>query len=248
MLPRVAKEMVDQLDIHLYADGADFDQMLALSRLPYIKGFTTNPSFMRSSGIEDYEAFGRKILQALPAHPISLEVFADDLDEIEAQARYIATWGDRVNVKIPITNTQGVFTGDVIKRLSRDGIVLNITAMMNAEQAAQAAQAVTPGTRAIISVFAGRVADSGQDPMPMMQACSDALKPYPHCELLWASTRETYNIFQAQHVGCRIITVPGKILEGLSKLGKSTEQLSLETVKTFYQDAQSAGFSLVIPD
>lgn len=242
-----AKKILDALKIHLYADGADFDQMVQMSKNPYVKGFTTNPSFMRLCGVSDYEKFGREILKALPGYPISLEVFADTFPEMESQARYIATWGPNVNVKIPVTNTHGEFAGDLIQRLSRDGIVLNITAMMNREQAKMAAECVAKGTRALISVFAGRVADAGEDPIPMMQACTDALRPYPHCELLWASTRETINIFQAESVGCKIITAPNKILDSLDKLGFTTQELSLSTVKTFHKDAEAAGYQLKLP-
>jgi len=239
-----ATALIEQLQIRLYADGADLAQMREMTQYPFVKGFTTNPSFMRLCGVDDYEAFARAALEALPQYPISLEVFADDFADMEAQALTIASWGANANIKIPVTNTRGEFAGDLIRRLSARGLVLNITAMTDAKQVAAVAKVMTPGVPALISVFAGRVADAGRDPMPMMRECATILQNYPALELLWASTRETYNIFQAEQVGCRVITVPAKILQGLNKLGVSSEQLSLDTVKTFYRDALDAGYTL----
>lgn len=242
-----AQQVLDNLTIRLYADGADCEQMQALAKLPYVSGFTTNPSFMRQCGVSDYEQFGRQILQALPQYPISLEVFADDMADMLAQARYIASWGDNVNVKIPVTNTHGQFTGSVLQQLAKEGVMLNVTAMMDEQQVQQVAEAIGHESRALLSVFAGRVADSGVDPMPMMRRCADILKDYPKLELLWASTRETLNIFQAQQVGCGVITVPATILNNLPKLGATAKQLSLDTVNKFHADALAAGYRLQTP-
>ena len=246
-MTNTAPSLLDNLSIKLYADGADFDSMVELAKQPYIKGFTTNPSFMRKSGISDYEKFGREILVALSNHPISLEVFADDLETMEKQAHYIATWGANVNVKIPVTNTKGEFTGPILSALSKKGITLNVTAIMTPQQVRQVAQALAPNASAIISVFAGRAADAGIDPVPLMQECADILSAYPKQELLWASTRETFNIFQADAANCKIITVPHGILHKLHLLGKDLNEYSLDTVKTFHKDAASAGYELAMP-
>ena len=230
------------LKVKLFADGADLDGMLAMYRLPYIKGFTTNPTLMRKAGVTDYEAFARRVLAAIPDRPVSFEVFADDLAEMEQQARQIAAWGKSVNVKIPVTNTAGTFTGPVIRKLSKDGISLNITAVMTVAQVREIAGALADGTPAIVSVFAGRVADTGMDPMPHMRNCKQALASRPRAELLWASPRELLNIFQAEEVGCDIITATNDILAKLAIVGKDLDEYSLETVKMFYQDAKASGF------
>jgi transaldolase len=218
--------------------------MLAMYRLPHIRGFTTNPTLMRKAGVSDYEAFARRVLSAIPDRPVSFEVFADDLAAMEQQARRIATWGRNVNVKIPVTNTAGTFTGPIIQNLAKDGIVLNITAIMTVAQVQEIADALVEGTPAIVSVFAGRVADTGVDPMPHMRACKKALASRPKAELLWASPRELLNIFQADEVGCDIITATNDILAKLSLVGKNLGEYSLETVKMFYQDAKASGFTI----
>lgn len=235
---------VDQLKVKLFCDGADFDSILSMYKNPYIKGFTTNPTLMRKAGISDYEAFGRKVLAAVPDRPVSLEVFADDLATMEAQADKIATWGSNVNVKIPITNTKGEFTGPLLKKLSGKGVVLNITAIMTVKQVEDVAACLDPKTPSIISVFAGRVADTGVDPVPLMADCLKALKNQPKAELLWASPRELLNVFQADEVGCHIITATPDILAKLKLVGKSLDDYSLDTVKMFYTDASAAGFSI----
>lgn len=234
----------DMLKVKLFADGADFDGMVAMYKLPHIKGFTTNPTLMRKAGVSDYEAFARRVLTAIPDRPVSFEVFADDLPEMEQQARRIATWGRNVNVKIPVTNTAGVFTGSIIRNLAKDGVVLNITAVMTIEQVREIAGALSEATPAIVSVFAGRVADTGVDPMPHMRNCKKALASRPKAELLWASPRELLNIFQAEEVGCDIITATNDILAKLSLVGKKLDEYSLETVKMFYQDAKASGFTI----
>lgn len=234
----------ETLKVKLFADGADFDGMLAMYRLPHIKGFTTNPTLMRKAGVTDYEAFARRVLTAIPDRPVSFEVFADDLDEMEQQARRIATWGRNVNVKIPVTNTAGKFTGPIIRTLAKDGIALNITAVMTVAQVKEIAGALATETPAIVSVFAGRVADTGVDLMPHMRSCKQALAALPKAELLWASPRELLNIFQAEEVGCDIITATNDILAKLGLAGKNLADYSLETVKMFYQDAKASGFAI----
>jgi transaldolase len=232
------------LKIKIFADGADLAAIRALYANPVIKGFTTNPTLMRKAGVTDYEAFGREVLAAVPDRPVSLEVFADDHCEMIAQGRTIASWGGNVNVKIPVTNTKGEFSGPVIRELAGRGVMLNVTAVMTADQVRAIAACLNPDVPAIVSVFAGRVADTGRDPIPHMMECVGALKALPKAELLWASPREFLNIFQADKIGCHIITVTSDLLAKLSLVGKDLNEYSLETVKMFYQDASSAGFSI----
>jgi len=236
----------EQLKIKLFCDGADFDSIMKMYKSPLIKGFTTNPTLMRKAGITDYESFGRKVLAAVPDRPVSLEVFADDVPSMEEQARVIATWGSNVNVKIPVTNTKGQFTGPLINRLSRDGIELNVTALMTLDQIRDVAEALDPNTPAIISVFAGRIADTGVDPVPLMTEGLELLKSRPKAELLWASPRELLNVFQADEIGCHIITATPDILGKLNIVGKDLSEYSLDTVKMFFTDAAAAGFSIGI--
>jgi len=233
-----------QFKIKLYADGANLDGMKKLAQNPIIQGFTTNPTLMRQAGIEDYEAYGRQVLSSIPNHPISLEVFADDLAEMEKQARYIATWGKNVNIKIPVTNTKGEFTGPIIQRLSNEGVILNITAIMLPEQVKAVVDCYADNVPGIISVFAGRIADSGVDPVNIMKKSLEIMSRKSKLELLWASTRELLNIVQADEIGCHIITVPHNILDKLSQLGKDLKEYSLETVKMFAKDAQSANYAI----
>lgn len=235
---------VSDLKIKIFADGADYESMIALYARSYIKGFTTNPTLMRKAGITDYAAFGGKILAAIPDRPISLEVFADDFDDMERQARIIASWGGQVNVKIPVTNTKGDFSGKLINRLSKDGIRLNITAILSLDQVKRVADALDANASAIISVFAGRVADTGVDPVPLMTEALQALKARPNAELLWASPRELLNIFQADAIGTHIITVTSDILKKLDTVGYDLEAYSLDTVKMFYNDAAASRFSI----
>lgn len=238
---------LDSLTIKLFADGADFDGMVELSGNPMIKGFTTNPTLMQKSGVGDYEYFARKVLDAITDVPVSFEVFADDLETMEAQARVIATWGPNVNVKIPVTNTQREFAGPIIERLSADGVQLNVTAVFSLEQIRRVSEALAPDTPAIISVFAGRVADTGIDPMPLMAEALKIMSPRPLAELLWASPRELLNIFQADQVGCHIITATSDVIAKLKSVGKDLEDFSQETVEMFYKDAVSAGYAITIP-
>ena len=232
------------LKIKIFADGADLDGILAMYANPLIKGFTTNPTLMRKAGIADYEAFGRRVLAAVPDRPVSLEVFADDIDEMERQALEIATWGPNVNVKIPVTNTRREFTGPLLQRLSSAGVVLNVTAVMTLDQVRAIAAALAPETPAIVSVFAGRIADTGADPMPHMAEARRILESRPKAELLWASPRELLNIFQADEVGCHIITATNDVLAKLKLVGKDLGDYSLETVEMFYRDASAAGYSI----
>jgi len=235
---------VDNLKIKLFADGADKAGILDMYAKPYISGFTTNPTLMRKAGISDYATFAQDILSAVPDRPVSFEVFSDEFDEMELQAQRIAAWGVNVYVKIPITNTRREPAYDLMHRLSQMGIRLNITAMMTLEQVRCTRDALSGGTGAFISVFAGRVADTGRDPVPMMQAALDLLRPEPQLELLWASPREVLNIYQADQIGCPIITVTNDLLRKLELADKDLDDYSLETVKMFYNDAHAAGFSL----
>lgn len=235
---------VDDLKIKIFADGADLDGMKIMAAKPYIKGLTTNPTLMRKAGVTDYASFAREAIAAIPDKPISFEVFADDAASMIAQARVIGSWGDNVNVKIPVTNTQGQFMGEVISALSKDGVVLNITAIMTQAQVKAIADALDPATPVIISVFAGRIADTGRDPIPVMTECLDILSDRPKAELLWASPREVLNIIQADQMGCHIITVTNDLLNKLGGLGKDLDQFSLETVKMFEGDASAAGFTI----
>jgi transaldolase len=235
---------VDRLKIKLFADGADLKGMLEMYANPLISGFTTNPTLMRKVGISDYAGFAREVLQAIPDRPISFEVFADDNREMERQARLIAKWGKNVNVKIPVTNTKGETTGPIITRLSADGIALNITAIMTVGQVSGVAAALDPASPAIVSVFAGRIADTGVDPESHMAACKKALAQRPQAQLLWASPRELLNIFQADKIGCDIITATNDILAKLKLVGKDLTEYSCETVQMFYNDATQAGYKI----
>jgi transaldolase len=238
------KISVDRLRVKLFADGADIDSMLALYRLPHIAGFTTNPTLMRKAGISDYEAFSRKVLAAIPDRPVSLEVFADEFDEMEAQAHAIASWGRNVYVKIPVTNTRGVSAGPLIARLSGKGIALNVTAILTLDQVREVTEAVAADAPSIVSVFAGRIADTGVDPLPIMSECLRIMAIRPKSELLWASPRELLNIIQAHDIGCHIITATPDILKKLALLNKDLTTYSLETVDMFFKDAIAAGYSI----
>jgi len=235
---------LSQLTTRIFADGADKAAMLELYALPYIKGFTTNPTLMRKAGINDYEWFARDILQAIPDRPISFEVFADDCAEMSRQARRIASWGSNVYVKIPVTNTKAKSSAGLVRQLAQEGIKLNVTAMMPLDQVRDIGAALADGPAACISVFAGRIADTGVDPVPLMAAALEMIRSYPNIELIWASPRELLNIFQADAIGCHIITVTNDILKKLPLVGKDLHEYSLDTVKMFHQDAVSSGFTL----
>lgn len=235
---------VNALSVKIFADGANLDTMVKFASQPHIKGFTTNPTIMRNAGVTDYETFSKEVIKNIPNHPLSFEVFADDLDQMEAQARHIATWGDNVNIKIPVTNTKGEFTGPIIKRLSSEGVVLNITAIMTLDQVQAVCDSFADNTPGIVSVFAGRIADSGIDPEPHMIKALKILSAKPKLELLWASPRELFNVIQADRIGCHIITVADNILKKLPLLGKDLSEYSLDTVKMFENDARSANYAI----
>lgn len=235
---------LEDLKIKLFCDAADFDSIMALCANPWIRGFTTNPTLMRKAGVADYEAFARRLLRAIPDRPISLEVFADDIDSMEAQGLAIASWGQNVNVKIPVTNQAGEFMGSLIRRLSSAGVIVNVTAVLTTDQVEKIVEALNPDTPAIVSVFAGRIADTGVDPVPAMRCARESLACRPKAELLWASPRELLNIFQANDAGCHIITVPPEILQKLSLVGKDLALYSRETVSMFYRDAHAANYRI----
>jgi transaldolase len=238
--------VIANLKVKLFADGADLAGMKEMYANPMIKGFTTNPTLMRKAGVQDYEAFAREVLEAIPDRPISFEVFADEFDEMERQAVEIASWGKNVNVKIPVTNTRRQFAGPLIERLSKAGVALNVTAVMSIEQVQRITECLAPDTPAIISVFAGRIADTGRDPMPLMAEAVKIMRARPKAELIWASPRELLNIFQADTISCHIITATNDILKKLSLIGKDLEHYSLETVEMFYKDAQAARYKIEV--
>jgi transaldolase len=236
---------LSDLKIQIFADGADKAGILDLYAKPYVKGLTTNPSLMKKAGVKDYEAFAREVLKTVTAKPISLEVFSDEFSEMRRQAAMIKSWGPNVYVKIPITNSRGESSLPLIKELGQEGVKLNVTALFSLKQVAGVAAALNPAVPAVVSVFAGRIADSGVDPMPLMRACVPLLEEQPKAELLWASTREVLNIFQAEDCGCKIITVPNDIIaKAVKMLGMTLDALSLDTVKTFVKDSTDAGFKL----
>ncbi len=228
----------------IFADGAEKGAMLALAKNPLVKGFTTNPTLMRKGGVTDYIGFAKEIISAIADKPISFEVFSDDFAEMERQAKLIASWGKNVYVKIPITNTKGESSLPLVKRLTEGGIKVNVTAILTLAQVKATAKALSPKTPSVVSVFAGRIADTGRDPVPMMKEAKKLLAKNKKAELLWASTREVYNLAQAEEVGCHIITVPNDILKKLSKWSYDLNALSLDTVQMFYDDGKQAGYRL----
>jgi transaldolase len=232
------------LKVKLFADGADKAAMMELYRNPLIKGFTTNPTLMRKAGIVDYAAFARDILTSIPDRPISLEVFADEFDEMERQGRLIASWGTNVYAKIPVTNTRREPAYDLIHRLSHEGVQLNVTALLTLDQVRDVSAALAGGAPSCVSVFAGRVADTGRDPVPLMAAAVEMVSIHPGMELIWASPRELLNIFQADSIGCHIITATPDVLNKLSLVGKNLHDYSLDTVKMFHSDALKSGFTI----
>src|SRR5262249_37797940 len=235
---------MSDLKIKLFADGADKIQILKYLADPLIKGFTTNPTLMRAAGVKDYEGFAHEILQAVRDRPISFEVFADEFDDMERQARKIASWADNVYVKIPVTNTRGESSMDLVHRLSHSGVKVNVTASLTLRQVGLAASALDGGAPAVVSVFAGRIADTGRDPVPLMSAAVEMAVVASNVELLWASPREPLNIFQADAIGCHIITITDGILSKLGTVGKDLRDYSLDTVVMFYTDAARSGFQV----
>lgn len=237
--PRVA-----DLRVAIYADGADLAGIKKALGDPLIAGFTTNPTLMRKAGITDYEQFAHDVLAVVVDRPISFEVFADTEAEMERQARKIATWGPNVYVKIPITNTQSLSTANLVRRLSHDGIQLNVTALMTTQQVSEITEALAGGAPAFVSVFAGRIADTGRDPLPIMTRALEIMRPEKQLQLIWASPRELLNVFHADSIGCHVITVTSDVLAKLKLVGKDLDEYSLDTVRMFYQDATSAAFTL----
>lgn len=236
--------MVDELNVKLFADGADLDGILALAADARISGFTTNPTLMWKAGLTDYQDFAERLLERITTHPISFEVFADDADEMRRQARLIASWGANVYVKIPVTTTHGEPMAPLVRELSEEGVQVNVTALFTTAQVELITAAVKDGAPSCISVFAGRIADAGIDPMPIMAKAVDIMVDAPRSELIWASPREVLNVVQADQVGCHIITMTHDLLKKLDCLGKNLEQFSLETVQMFHSDAIAAGFTL----
>lgn len=235
---------VNELKIKIFADGADLETMVAMSKKPLIKGLTTNPTLMRKAGIIDYKDFAKEVLARIQDKPISFEVFSDDLKEIIEQAMEIASWGENVNVKIPITNSEGIETTSAIKELSRMGIALNITAILTIGQVKSVIEALDENSSAFISVFAGRIADTGRDPIPLMKKALQIMKEKPKSEIIWASPRELLNVIQADSIGCHIITATSDILNKLDIIGKDLTLYSLETVKMFRDDALASGYRI----
>lgn len=236
--------MSDKLKVKLFADGADLAGIKEMAANPRIAGFTTNPTLMRKAGITDYKAFALQVLEVIGGRPLALEVFADDFPTMEGQALEIASWGKGINVKIPVTNTKGEFCGPLVERLSKAGVQVNVTAVMTLDQVKRITACLAPQTPAIISVFAGRIADTGRDPVPLMAEAVRIMQAKPKAELIWASPRELLNIFQADDVGCHIITATNDILKKLSLVGKDLDQYSLETVEMFCKDATAAGYAI----
>lgn len=235
------------LTIKVFADGADLAAISKLSEQPLIKGFTTNPTLMRKAGVSDYRTFAHAVLGVVSDKPVSFEVFADDFDGMREQALEIARWGPNVNVKIPVTNTKGESSEALIRTLSRRGVSLNVTAVFTLDQVRRVVAALDPGVPAIVSVFAGRIADTGRDPIPIMRACKAALAGLPKAELLWASPRELLNVFHAQESGADIITMTPDMLAKLKGIGKDLTEFSRETVEMFYSDAQTAAYTIALP-
>jgi len=234
------------LKVKLFADGADINMIERMAANPLIKGFTTNPTLMRKAGVKDYCAFALDVLKVVTDRPVSFEVFSDDFEEMELQALEIASWGENVFVKIPVTNTKGESSCPLIKRLSAAGVQINVTALMTAEQVERVVDNLSDLTRNFVSVFAGRIADTGRDPMPIMKRAMEILKDYPQTELIWASPRELLNVIQADAAGCHIITATDDVLKKLDLIGKDLDEFSLDTVHMFWQDAEKAGYTIEI--
>ncbi len=232
------------LRVRVFADGADLQDIVRLSAHPSVSGFTTNPTLMRNAGVTDYVRFAREVLEVVRDRPVSFEVFSDEWDQMEAQAREIATWGPNVNVKIPVTNTRGEFAGEIITRLSADSVPLNVTAIMTADQIRAVLDCLSPHGSGYLSVFAGRIADTGRDPVPVIKESVRLAESHEGMGIIWASPRELLNIFQADEAGCHVITVASDILKKLPIVGKDLNEYSLETVAMFRQDAVKAGFQI----
>jgi transaldolase len=235
---------LSDLNIKIFADGADPEGIRRMSANPLISGFTTNPTLMRKANVRNYREFAAEVLRLIDGRPVSFEVFADDFTEMETQAVEIASWGSNVHVKIPITNTRGEPSYDLLRRLAGQGVQVNVTAILTLSQVRDAARALSAVRHGYVSVFAGRIADTGRDPLPIMEEALGVLRPYPQLELLWASPRELLNVFQANAIGCHVITASNEILDKLSLVGRDLESYSLDTVRMFFDDARKAGYTL----
>jgi len=235
---------LEDLRIKIYADGADLDDISRLAANPLIRGFTTNPTLMRKANVRDYRSFALDVLSIVGGRPVSFEVFSDEFPGMEEQAHEVASWGDNVYVKIPVTNTRGDFSGDLIHRLTTAGVQVNVTAILAPRQIESVVPCLSPGTSSIVSVFAGRIADTGRDPVPIMAKAVEILKSQPKSELIWASPRELLNIFQADSIGCHIITATSDVLAKLGGVGKDLDVFSMETVQMFRRDAVEAGYKI----
>lgn len=235
---------LDKLKVQIFADGADKSGMLEMYANPLVKGLTTNPTLMKKAGITDYSSFCKDILKSIQDKPLSFEVFSDDFSEMERQALEIASWGENVYVKIPVTNTQRETCYKLVRRLAEQNVKLNVTALMTLQQTQSVVAALNPNVPSYISIFAGRIADTGIDPLPIMKKAVEILKSNPKSELIWASPRELLNIFQADEIGCHVITVTNDIIKKLSLVGYDLDEYSLDTVKMFYKDAVAAGYKL----
>jgi transaldolase len=236
--------VIDDLTVRLFADGADLDEILTLAANPRVAGFTTNPTLMWKAGLTNYRDFAERLLERVTSHPISLEVFADSEDEIRRQAREIAGWGANVYVKVPVSTTAGDPLAPLVRELSEDGVKVNVTALFTTAQVELITEALKDGAPSYVSVFAGRIADAGIDPTPLMRRAVEILEQAPRAELIWASPREVLNVVQADQVGCHIITMTSELWAKLDSLGKDLDQFSLETVQMFRRDAIAAGFTL----
>jgi transaldolase len=239
---------LSDLRVKIFADGADLGVIAQMARDPRIRGFTTNPTLMRKAGVRDYRTFAREVLEIVPDRPVSFEVFSDDFAEMGRQALEIASWGENVFVKVPVTDTRGQFSGPLIQELSAAGVQLNVTALLTADQVARVVACLAEGVRGFVSVFAGRIADTGRDPIPTMRRALELLAVRPEVELIWASPRELLNIVQADAIGCHVITVTRDVLAKLSLVGKDLEAVSLETVQMFRQDSLAAGYTIEVPE
>jgi transaldolase len=235
---------IESMRVKIFADGADLAKMVEMAALPHVKGLTTNPTLMRKAGILDYRAFASDVLSAIKTKPISFEVFSDDFGEMERQALEIADWGENVFVKIPVTNTRREASHDLVSRLVARGVRVNVTALMTLSQVRDVADVLNPAVPSYVSVFAGRIADTGRDPQPLMAAAVEILAPLRSAELIWASPRELLNIFQAEEIGCQVITVTDDILRKLSMVGYDLDEYSLDTVRMFHTDAAAAGYQI----
>ena len=234
----------ESLKVKLFADGADLASMIEMASKPFISGLTTNPTLMKKSGITDYIKFAKDVLSEIKDKPVSFEVFSDQLEEMKTQGKKIASWGENVYVKVPITNTRGESTKPVVQHLAQNGIKVNVTALMTKAQVVGIMEVLNPDVESYVSVFAGRIADTGRDPMPIMRDCVEMLAQNEKSELIWASPRELLNVFQANEIGCQIITATNDILKKLELVGYDLTEYSLDTVKMFFNDAEKAGFTL----